>query len=154
MSGDTRLYEPGRHVSVEVVANANGNVAERGQVVEIVGQTPDSVQVALSTTAGAGVGHLARTPLEYDETATYAAGDVVGESKVYLTGPVDKFETTELATLATGDQVVTAAGGGVREYDPVDTGADDQPQDIFGRVWTTRSHSEGGVGKVAVYRHR
>lgn len=150
MSGDTRLYEPGRHVSVEVVANANGNVAERGQVVEIAAQTAGSVQVALSTTAGNGIGQLARTPLEYDENETYAADESVGDSKVFLTGPVDWFEG-DTAALAPGDLVVDAGDGGVRAFD---SAGGDTVDMIIGRVWSTRSHAAGTADKVAVYRHR
>jgi hypothetical protein len=160
MSGDVNLYTPGSKVTVEVVADADGNYAERGDVVEIVGQSQDLTQVALNATRGAGVGHLGRDPMnEADrpgqrgslEGEEFAEGDLVGQSKLLLRHYVDWFRTD--AALEAGDEVVSAAGGGVDAYDDSDTGTDG-PGDSMGVVWTLAGYAEGTSGKVAVVRHK
>lgn len=151
MSGDLNLYTPGSKPTVEVVADANGDVAGRGDMVEIVGQSSDGdPQVQLCGTAGAGIGHLQRYPEDYDEAATYAQGDVVDDSTVLLRHYVDWFNG-DPAALAAGDVVVSAADGGVRAYDAA---GGDTPDMLVGPVWRTSAHAEGTATKVAVVRHR
>lgn len=151
MSGDLNLYTPGSKPTVEVVADANGDVAGRGDMVEIVGQSADGhPQVQLCGTAGAGIGHLQRYPEGYDENATYAQGDVVDDSTVLLRHYVDWF-AGDPAALAAGDIVVSAADGGVRAYDAA---GGDTPDMLVGPVWRTSAHAEGTASKVAVVRHR
>lgn len=150
MSGDLNLYTPGSKVSVEVVADADGNVAGRGDMVEIVGETANSVQVQLCGTAGAGIGHLIRHPEAYDADETYASGDVVSDSTVALRHYVDWLKG-DPAALAAGDLVVSATGGGVRAYD---SAGGDTVDMLTGPVWRTGSHGEGSASKVAVVRHR
>lgn len=150
MTGDVNLYTPGARVSVDVVADVNGDVAQRGDIVEIVGETPDGVEVALNQTAGGGVGHLYRTPQEYDENETYSEGDSAGDGMIGLRHFVDWFEGDE-AALTAGDLVVSDAGGGVRAYD--EAGGDTADM-ALGPVWRTGSHGAGTSGKVAVVRHR
>ena len=153
MSGDVNLFTPGARPPVVVVADVNGDVAQRGDIVEIVGETPDGVEVALNQTAGGGVGHLLRTPEDYDDTAAYAQGDSAGDSTLGLRHYVDWFKG-DAATLTAGDLVVSAAGGGVRALDQDGTAPDDADNDILGPVWRTGSHGAGTSSKVAVVRHR
>lgn len=148
-SGDLNLYTPGARIPVQVVADPNGNVAERGQIVEIAGETRDGVEVQLTTADGSGIGHLKRNPGEYDADETYAAGDGVGDSTLLLRHYIDWFETGDLATLAPGDRVVSAAGGGVRAFDGAGGDTEDM---VLGTVWTTGTGGDGTSGKVAVIR--
>lgn len=147
MPGGERLFEPGSQVDVEVVANANGNVATRGDLVQITGENRGRTQVALVDTRGAGVGHLVETPADYDPDAVYAAGDVVGHSSVYTRNPIDKLYDGG-NTFAPGDQVVSAVGGGVRAYG----GTGDTLDMIMGRVWKTGL--DDASDKVAVLRFK
>lgn len=150
-SGDLNLYVPGSKPTVEVVADADGNVAGRGDLVEIVGESDDGhPQVQLCGTAGAGIGHLKRYPEAYDESETYAQGDVVDDSTVLLRHYVDWFKG-DPGALAAGDLVVSATDGGVAAYD---SAGGDTPDRLIGPVWRTSAHAEGTASKVAVVRHR
>lgn len=159
MSGDVNLYTPGRRPTVEVVADADGNYAERGDVVEIVGQSQDNPQVALNATRGGGIGHLGRDPMnEADrpghrgtlDSEEFEEGDFVGQSALLLGHYVDWFRTD--AALEPGDEVVFAAGGGVDAFDGGEGG--DGVGDSMGVVWMTAGYAEGTSGKVAVVRHK
>lgn len=150
MQGDLTLFTPGDRVDAQLVANANGNIATRGDALEIVGETTDGrVQVALVETAGAGVATLAAEDDAYsDDDADYAAGDVAGGITMLLRHPVDWFKDGGNA-LAAGDQVVTDVGGTVRAYD---SAGGDTADMLLGRVFRTSSRGEGRTGKVAVVR--
>lgn len=154
MTGDNVLHTPGSQPSVRVVADGTGTVAGRGDVVELVGEGRDGIpEVALASGSGFEIGHLVDDADDYDSEATYAAGDRIGESAVYLRHYVDWFDAAGAPAVGT-DHVVFAAGGGVRAYDPVDTGADDQPEDIVGPVFRTVARGEYRAGKVAVVRRK
>lgn len=147
--------EPGESVTVELVANANGNVATRGDLVQIAGESSTHTQAALVDTAGQAVALLDRQPEEYDPDAAYAAGDVVGEAQVKLRHAVDWMVPTGGVTFAPGDFAVSDVGGTVRALDQDGTAPDDADHDIIGRVWATNSRgTEYTAGKVAVIRHR
>lgn len=151
MSGDNVLHTPGSQPSVRVVADANGDVAGRGDVVELVGEGRDGIpEVALASGSGFEIGHLVADSLDYDPEATYAADDRAGEAAVYLRHYVDWFDTD--ATLAVGtDRAAFAAGGGVRAYDEA---GGDTALDAVGPVFRTVARGEYRAGKVAVVRHR
>lgn len=112
MTGDLIEYTPGEKVDVEVIADPNGNVATRGMGVEVVGDGRSYTQVQLTQGADSyGLGHLTTDPDEYDETATYAAGDVVGVTSVYLYHPIVLLEPDDAYTPTPGDLVGWDAGG-------------------------------------------
>lgn len=149
MQGDLTLFTPGERVDAQLVANANGNIAERGDAVQIVGETDDGrVQVALVDTAGAGVATVAQEGEYSIDDADYAAGDVAGQITMLLRNAVDWFPDGGNA-FAPGDQVVTAVGGGVRAYDAA---GGDTADMLIGRVFRTYSQGEYRTGKVAVVR--
>ena len=155
-TGDLTLYQPGDTVTAELVADASGNVATRGQGVEIVGEGSNgNPQVRLVSTDGAGIGRLPKAADGHDEDATYAAGEVVDvATEVELNGPIDWWEPAgDYAAPAPGDRVVMAAGGGVTSYDPAGTPAD-TPVMVLGAVWTTVSGDFGPGDRIAVYRFR
>lgn len=148
-SGDVSLYDPGDRPTVTLVANANGNVATRGDGVQIAGENSEHTEAALVDTAGAGVATLVEEPEEFTgDDADYAAGDVVGEGAVLLRNTVDWWPDGGNA-FAPGDQVVTAAGGALRAYDAA---GGDTADMILGRVWTTLQRGEYTDGKAAVVR--
>lgn len=149
MSGDLMEFEPGSDVSARLVADANGDVATRGDAVELVGSGADGEPlVALSSGGQATIGHLNADSPDYDEDATYAADDVVGMCGVLCRHNIDKFVGD--GTMAVGDLAMYAAGGGVTAYDPAATGAD--PLDVIGPVFKTALSGEYDSDKVAVIR--
>lgn len=152
MSGDLNHYTPGATASVRLVADGAGEVAERGDAVELVGESRDGTpEVALSSGGDATIGHLAADALKYDEDETYDADEVVGDAGVNLRHFVDWFETD--ADLAVADFAAWADGGGVRALDEAggDTPAD---ADVVGPVFRTVARGEYRADKVAVVRHR
>lgn len=149
-SGDLTLFEPGESVTVTLVADSGGNVAGLNDLVEITGENSSHTEVSVVETRGAGVAMLKSHPPDYDDTATYAAGEVVGEASVVLRHAVDWLNPTTVGALAAGDLVVSDAGGTVDAYDTDGTAPDDDPADLVGPVFRT-----GGYGDhVAVVRHR
>ena len=154
-AGDLTLWTPGQSVTAELVANADGTVGGRMDMVELVGEGESHPQVRTVSADGQGVGRLIRDAEAYDEADTYAAGEVVDTVEVDLNGSVDWYRTDDTYTPSVGDQVISAAGGGVRAYDADGTAPDDSPTDVFGVVWTTVSRGFGPEpGAVAVYRFR
>jgi len=150
MSGDITLYEPGSRVDVMVEAGADGEVPQRGELVEIVAATGQTVHVAPLTDPANFVGPLARTPDEYDENEEYAQGDIVDESSLRLRHAVDWLTAEDAATLDVGDLVV-ADTDGVRTFDSADG---DEPHEIVGPVWTPYGNASGTAEKVAIVRQR
>lgn len=148
MAGDVTYYDPGKDPDATLVANANGNVAERGDAVQIVGENSQGTEVALVETAGEGVGILKNEPDEYDPDDTFAAGDEVGECAVRTRAGIDWYPDGGNAHAA-GDLVVADVGGSVRTYD---SAGGDTPEMIEGRVWTTLQRGQHTTGKVAVLR--
>lgn len=151
MSGDLTWYKPGAEVPALLTAAADGTVPERGAGLQITGENEDMAEVGPVTDPSNFVATLVEVPPDYDETATYAAGEAVGEVTVLLRHYIDWLVDGSGGTLAAGNLAVHAAGG-ARAYDPVDTGADDQPEDIVGPVWYSGSDGTGTSGKVAVVR--
>ena len=141
---------PGERVTVQLVADGAGNVAEPGDVLELVGEVPGYPQAAVAEAAGTGVVLLDRYPEDYDENAAYGANEVVGETMAYLTDPVHWAKPSDGFAAGPGDLVVADAGGTVRAYDSV---GGDTPDQVFGRVWMTNpAGTEGAANKVAVVR--
>lgn len=152
-SADLALYQPGDTETVELVADASGNVPAASRGVEIVGETAEHTQVALQSTAGSDFGQLADLPEAYDENKTYAAGERVGLATVFAHKPVRMYDVAEGATLTAGNLVVLDAGGVVTNYDDSDPGtggAGHTPDMIRGDVYSTRSLEFEHGGKVGV----
>lgn len=159
VQGDIGLYEPGDKPDVLVVANADGSVAQRGDMVEVVGETPDYTTVRKTTADGRGVGVLIETPFGYDEAETYAGGAEVGDATIALGHRVDylkvagagwdQTDVTPAATsAAVGDFVMSAENGTVQMSDPA-------VGEAMGVVWATNNRREAHRnGKVAVVRWR
>lgn len=159
MPGDLRMFDPGKQVKAVLVANAAGAVAERGQMVELVGERSGAAEVALADGSGIMLGHLIQDPVNVlpDDLSTVAAGDQISRDTVavYTADPVDVFEGDPAAFTVGTDFAVSDDAGGVRPYDPVDTGADDQPEAIIGPAFRTNLGDEGWrAGRVAVVRQR
>lgn len=150
MTGDLNLYTPGARVPVSVVAAADGSVPERGDLVQLAGETRDGVEVTTQSD-GHAIGHVMRQPLEYDEDETYADGDVVGDSTVLLRAHVDWLKTADPSVLSPGDTVAADGSGGVDAYDEA---GGDTALDALGYVWRTGTHADGTTDKVAVVRTR
>lgn len=150
-SGDLTLFEPGQEVTVTLVADSSGNVAELNDLVEITAENGQHTEVSVVENAGAGVAVLKRLPREYDENETYAGGDVVGEATVLLRHPVDWLNPSDGATLSPGDVVTSDAGGTVAAYD---SAGGDTADMIVGPVWTTAAKGNYTAGKVAVVRQK
>lgn len=150
MPGDLEMYKPGTGgLPATVVADPDGNVAERGDMVEIVGENRDLTEVRRVTTSGTAVpGHLARTPEAFDDDEAYDAGEEVGESTVLVGNKVDRFKDGGNA-IAPGNQVVAEGGGSVRPYD---TAGGDTADMIEGLVWSASAFDEYTSGTVAVIR--
>lgn len=149
--GDLTLYAPGSQPDVVVEAAANGDVPQRGDAVAPVRESGRGVHISLPSAAGEAVGTLKRTPTDYDETATYAAEDIVGNVPILLRHYVDWFTPAGSYSPSINDQVVTDTDGNVRAYDS--TGGDTADL-ITGRVWRTTRFADYTAGKVAVIRHR
>lgn len=159
--GDLRYFEPGQKIPVALVAGPNGEVAERGDAVELVDQQDGRTRVRLSQGRGTGIGHLHRAPKEHeqrDEDVTYAAGELIGRESttVYVDGPIDWFDPSDGYVASVDDLVVFDAGGTVDLYQPaapVDGGEDDNPEMIAGRVFATGTRASAETaGKVAIIR--
>lgn len=153
MAGDIEWFTPGSHVPATLVADGTGAVPERGEGLALAGENEDMAEVSAIADPANFVGTLVEVPPDFDEAATYAAGDVVGEVTVLVRHYIDWLVDGSGGTLAAGDQVVHGADG-VRAFDPVDAGADDQSEDIVGTVWYSGSDGTGTSDKVAVVRQR
>ena len=158
--GFLTLHHPGTSVSVTLVADSSGDVAQLNDLVEIVGENSSHTEVSLVENDGAGVAALETLPDEYDETTDYSAGEVIGEATVLLRHPIDWLvptdgdwvpSTTETESPAAGDLTVSESGGSVRGYD---TAGGDTGDMVLGPVWTTLNRGAQTDGKIAVARQR
>lgn len=148
--GDLRLNEPGQRADILLVADSGGTVADRGDVLELAGETGDSTTARLVETAGNGVGTLVDRPSDFDPDATYAAGEEIGQTTALTTGPVDWFAPSDGYTATVGNLVVFDAGGTIRAYD---SAGGDTADMIAGRVFATGARETAQTtDKVAVLR--
>jgi hypothetical protein len=125
VQGNVIRYAPGDVVSVEVLADSNGDAATQGLGVELVGETPEFTQVELVESANQAIGVLAEDPEGYDSSTSYSSGNVVGPADLILTRPVFLLETTSGYTATVGDEVSFADGGQIAK----ETGVTSSGQD-------------------------
>lgn len=155
VQGDLRYFEPGRQVPVRVVADAAGEVPERGDPVQLAGESGGHTEVQALAADGEGIGALQRGGGDdYDDADLEGLeeGDELGSGTVLVTGPVDWYEESDDEDLSVGDLVVLT-GDGVREFD--DDPGDDTPLDLFGRVFATGTRASANTAeKVAVLRYK
>lgn len=117
-AADLVKWPEGEPVPVIVEANANGNVAQRGDGVQVVGEENGVPVVRLTETRGEGVAILTRTPDDYDSGTNYATGDNAGRTEMELVAPVYWVEPDgAYANPSVGDRVTMAPGGGVDVID-------------------------------------
>jgi len=114
-------YTPGYEVDVEVLADSNGDVADVGQGVAVVGEGPDGPQVELvEGTDAAFVGLLKNTPEDLrnpnNSESDFAAGDSVGRATLILGVYVLWMETDSGYSPTPGDLVEVGDGGDVEAY--------------------------------------
>lgn len=152
MAGDLELYDQQKKPSATLVAGTGGAVPTRGDALEIVGEGASGPQVGALSGTGNFIGLLTELPVDYDEDATFADGDVIGEVTLEVPHPIHWFEAGATPPAA-GDSVVVDTDG-VRTFDPVDAGADDQPEMIVGKCWRTTQTDEGTTDRVAVVRQK
>ena len=149
MQGDVFHSEPGQFPSVEIVADGSGNVPERGDAVELVDESDQAGTPQAQLTSGAdGVGAIVSYVKDYDETTSYASGDVVGQAAITGNNAGIEWKDTS-ESLAVDDKVVTTADGEVAAYD---SAGGDTPDLIYGRVWSAASTEVSNAGKVAIMR--
>lgn len=110
-------YKPGDEVPAEVVADANGNVATAGDLVQVAGENNELTEVSLNDAAdGKAIGMLQSDADDFTGTqGDYAAGDSAGSSTVYLFHPVLYLDPGAYTATA-GDLVQEAADGQVAAY--------------------------------------
>jgi len=110
VQGDLRYFDPGGQVPVRVVADASGNVPERGDPVELAGE--DGGQTEVRAASSEAVGALEKEPQEYDPDENYAADEVVGSGTILVDGPVDWYDEAAIASdPSVGDEVVLGPNG-------------------------------------------
>ena len=153
-SGRFTLYHPGDDVTVELVADGSGTVADEGLAVELVGEGGDAPQAQLNGTAGNGVGVLTRHPDEYDDSMSYSANETIGKATISVTNPIEWMVPSDGYAASVADPVVYDAGGTVRQVDFDGTAPDDTGDQVVGQVFTTAAKDFGHAGHIAVYRYR
>lgn len=152
MQGDLRLFGPGDEIPIMLRADGSGNVADRGDPIELVGEDGGVTQGELLANDGTGVGTLTNRPEEYDPDANYGANEAIGQTTIAADGPVDWFdEGTNYSGGGPGTLVVEESDG-VREYD---SAGGDTPDMILGRIFATGTRASAETAnKVAVLRWR
>lgn len=164
--GDITLHTPGDSLTVVPVADANGEMPTRGDLVTPVGESGLGTHVALPSEVGVSLAKLARVPYGFneDQQGSYTEGaqadgdsprDPLGDALVHH--HVEWFGPSDGYSPSIGDKVVDDAGGTVAAYDTTataDGGAGHSAEDLFGMVWRTRPHADGTAGKAAVARFR
>lgn len=155
VAGDLGLYAPGDEPDVAVVADANGNVPQRGDPVSLAGESSNGTHVTTVSEIGGAVGTLKSDLLDYDENATYSEDDLVGMNALLLREYVDWWPVADSYTPSVDDLVTTDADGNLIAYDDTPTadgGAGHTPNMIKGRVFRTRPDGDYRLGKAAIAR--
>lgn len=111
MTGDFYAV-PGDTYTVEVEADANGDVATKNDAVELVGSHNRNPLVEQVNSRAADVGVLLSDPSDYDPDATYTDGDKVGTADMAVAKPILPVSAEGSYTPTVGDYV-TAVDGGV-----------------------------------------
>lgn len=150
MSGDISWFHPGSEVPAHLVAGADGSVPDRRSALELTGENADLPEVGAVSDPSNFVATLVEVPPDYDEDATYAAGEIVGEVTVLVRHHIDWFDDASGGTLGAGDGAVATADG-VRALDEV---GGDAGTDSIGPVWYSGSDGAGTADAVAVVRQR
>lgn len=155
-AGDLVEYTPGDGVAVEVTADASGNVALRGEMVEITGENQHVTEVSLNQTAGGAVAFLSRDPDGYTGSQSdFSSGDSAGRTEAILYKPVVWLtpdadfdpDATGTQTPSAGDEVQGSPGGGIQLF------ASGDASSPYGTVWNTLSDGAAPAKvQVAVYR--
>lgn len=111
-------HRPGDEVPVEVIADANGDVAEAGDLVQVRGENDSFTTVEQNDAAdGKAVGMLKTDGSDYDSSNTYSAGTSVGEATLYLFHPVLWLDPASgYSSPAAGDLVQEADAGDIEAY--------------------------------------
>ena len=153
VQGDLRYFEPGQQVPVRIVADADGEVPERGDPVQLAGEDGGHTEVEALADDGEGIGALQRgggDDYDDEETEDLEEGDVLGSGTVLTNGPIDWYDESDGEDLAVDDLVVLTSDG-VREYDD----ESDESHHIYGRVFATGTRASAETAeKVAVLRYK
>lgn len=148
--GDLRYFDPGEEIPVRLKADGDGDVAERGDPVELVDETEGVTRVQLVNTDGEGIGSLAREPQEYDPDNAYGNDEEVGSATVLAEGPVDWYDQSDTGAALTPGDLAVLTTDGVRV---ADLGGADTVDMILGRVFATGTRvAAETANKVAVLR--
>lgn len=150
MSGDLTYFQEGREIPAKLVGDENGVVAERGEAVEIVGESLVLTEVALCQTAGNAIGNVHQEPL---------GGDGTGRSTIQLgDNPIDWYRLADgwdqtaadpsTTSASAGDLAIVDVGGALVKYAG-------QPAGPKGRVFATNTRNEvyrDGKAAIIVFR--
>ena len=149
-NSDLFPFYPGDSVGVEVQANSNDVVAQRGDEVKVLTENEDYVVVgAVEAVGDTSIGTLTEDPDEYDSSTSYTSGDSAGVADVSLDGRVVMHDTDE--AVAQNDEVQAAPdGNGVETYGDATT----QTTIPLGICISTLAREFGQADKVAVLHYR
>lgn len=101
---------------MEVEADANGDMATAGDLVQVRGENDQFTIVEQNDGAdGKAIGMLAEDPDDYDSTTSYSAGDSAGTSNLYLFHPV-LYLDPGAGTPSAGDLVQESDSGQIEPY--------------------------------------
>lgn len=115
------IYTPGHEIPVEVLADSNGDVADEGQGVAVVGETESAVQVELVESVNDRcVGLLKDVPSKLadpdNSESDFASGDSAGMATLILGEFVVWMEVDSAYTPSVGDYVEVGDGGDIEAY--------------------------------------
>jgi hypothetical protein len=127
MAGEHTLYTIGRDVPVELVDDGNGNYPERGDPIELVGETPELTQASIVQNAGKSVGFVSTEPANYDHDYENVGPGGRAHAK-FADNPVDYYPLDDTGwdqtatdpsttSASVGDFAAVNAGGGLIQYD-------------------------------------
>lgn len=102
---------PGDTYTVEVEADANGDVATENDAVELNGSHNRNPLVQQVANRGTDVGVLLEDPSDYDSTETYTDGDKVGTATMAVAKPILPVTADSGYTPSIGDYVTAVDGG-------------------------------------------